>query len=76
LESKIQALNSGVDFGGLTCKATVDKQATDRNLERLAHEIGEVIEKAPPEEREQLRFPVRPARRSRNEKSNRFEDSS
>ena len=34
---------------------SLDKQATDRNLERLAREIGEVIEKAQPEEREELR---------------------
>ncbi len=34
---------------------TIDKRAIDRDLERLVHEIGEVIEKARPEEREELR---------------------
>ena len=34
---------------------TVDKPAIDRDVERLVHEIGEVIEKARPEEREELR---------------------
>ncbi len=29
---------------------TVDKPAIDRDVERLVHEIGEVIEKARPEE--------------------------
>ncbi|HXV82279.1 MAG TPA: hypothetical protein VEG60_20610 [Candidatus Binatia bacterium] len=33
----------------------MDKESIDRNLERLAREIGEVIEKARPEEREELR---------------------
>jgi hypothetical protein len=36
-------------------QATFNEQATDRNLERLAREIGEIIEKARPEEREELR---------------------
>ncbi|HEY7319473.1 MAG TPA: hypothetical protein VIE89_18050 [Candidatus Binatia bacterium] len=35
--------------------ATVDKRAIDRDVERLVHEIGAVIEKAQPEEREELR---------------------
>jgi hypothetical protein len=34
---------------------SLDKEAIDRKLERLAREIGEVIEKARPEEREELR---------------------
>ena len=36
-------------------QAPFNEQATDRNLERLAREIGEIIEKARPEEREELR---------------------
>jgi hypothetical protein len=34
---------------------TADKRATDRSVERLVHEINEVIDNARPEEREELR---------------------
>jgi hypothetical protein len=34
---------------------TVDRQATDRSVERLVHEINEVIDHASPEERADLR---------------------
>ncbi|HZD40967.1 MAG TPA: hypothetical protein VE131_09615, partial [Terriglobales bacterium] len=41
--------------GGNMQTTPIDKESSDRSVERLAREIGQVIQKARPEEREELR---------------------